>query len=140
MWRICWFFFLLLAGCRGALNIIEEPDVLKEKGVVLGDEKGDVLNLLGTPYLHSNMRVRGYLVSVLEYDSYQLDYNPGYERDHSNPIHASPGFREWYRRDYRLVFINEQLYSIEDFVHRRFSAISDDLELKAILEDIWQEH
>jgi hypothetical protein len=131
------YFVAFLSGCQQNVALIERPNLLKEKGIGLGDGKPNVVKALGVPHSELNFRKSGQQVSILEYDSWQIASSLGYERDDVGILSPRPGIQERHRRDYRLVFIDDRLCSIEDFVHGYYTARPDpDEEAVSILESI----
>ena len=105
---------------------LEEPDIIAAKGVGLGAIKNEVHARLGQPQREFNYHSHGHRVSVAEYDSRWLDYAPAYEGDDTGIMPPRSGIHQMYRRDYRLVFIDNHLYAIDDFVHKRYYALPDE--------------
>ena len=112
-------------GCQQRWYL-EEPDIVAAKGVSLGATKNEVHGRLGQPQREFNYHSHGHRVSVADYDSRWLDYTPTYEGDDTGILPPRSGINEIYRRDYRLVYIDNRLYAIDDFVHNRYYALPDE--------------
>lgn len=134
---LCFLLVVLLGNCQQSLTWLEEPNLLKDKGIALGDDQASVADRMGRPHSELNFRTHGYPVSICEYDSQQLYYMAGYERDDVGILPPQTGIHARQRRDYRFVFINRRLYSIEDFIRRRYSALAEeDAEIKDLLDNV----
>lgn len=130
---LCFSFFLL--GCeRWGL---QAPRTFLDKGISLGSSKREVTRQLGQAKMELNYKSNENRVSVMEYDSVQLDYTPVYERDDMGILPPRSGIFEKRQKDYRLVFINDRLYSIEDFIQSRYYCLPEiESETFSLLEEI----
>ena len=131
---------LFFIGCQKHL-VNESPEPLRKKGISLGASKNNVILEIGKAKMEFNYKSNNRTVSILDYDSMLIDYRPGYERDDVGILKPASGIniQPKLRKDYRLVFINNILYSIEDFVENKYYVLPEyriNQDEKTILEQI----
>jgi len=146
---VCFLWIILVTGILACSHVyrIPEPAFFRQHKIYLGATKAEVLKRMGKGHVELNYKVpRGtlsdnnekaskYAVSVLEYDKHELDYNPADAGDDIGILAPHSGIREIYQRSYRLVFINNRLYSIQDFLTGHYYALSGVEEIQTILEN-----
>ncbi len=121
------FLLLFLVTCQDT-PILREPDIVKDKGVSLGNSQKEVLERVGVPSTEINFKRRGYPFKVWSYQKRELDYQPALTGgDDMGILAPSSSLREVSIKKYRLVFIHDRLCGIEDFVHnKKYRASLDD--------------
>lgn len=127
--------YFCLCACQ-VKESLREPYYFKTKGVSLGSSKSFVIKKIGKAKFELNFKKHGYRVSILEYNTRQMNYTPVYEGDDVGILPPKSGIQYQFRKDYKLVFINNRLYSIEDFVNNKYYSVRDKGEFGIILDEI----
>lgn len=119
---------LLACGCADQASVREDPHLLREQGVTLGSGKAEVVTKMGKPQSEMNFGKAGHRFSILEYDWRELHYQPAYEWDDVGILRPQPGVHTRIRPAYRLTFMDDRLYSIEDLQRGRYATLRDEKE------------
>ncbi len=102
-----------------------EPDIVEDKGVKLGQNKSLSKKQLGNPSVNITFVKKGHRVTIWEYNSEALDYQPQYTGEDDGGIYVpQSGVREYSKRKYRLIFVDNILYDIEDYVYQNTYQVS----------------
>jgi hypothetical protein len=122
------FCLLSVIGCSEQVGLREDPYLLRDQGINLGSTKNDVVKKLGSPQSELNFSKGGHQFSVAAYDWQELYYHPAYEWDDVGILRPQPGVQTSSRPAYRLTYMDDRLYSIEDFARNRYTMLRDDKE------------